>query len=109
MNKLCFLLLLLAALGGLPMIFSPSSAEGIRGHSALLYIPPTVMALQAAAPRNNPALSLMAFGLNFWGLTNGTSAFGFWPLTVAWRCRTACCSTRSFARSGPETGVSFCC
>ena len=71
MNKLCFLLLLLAALGGLPMIFSPSSAEGIRGHSALLYIPPTVMALQAAAPRNNPALSLMAFGLNFWGLTNG--------------------------------------
>ena len=50
MNKLCFLLLLLAALGGLPMIFSPSSAEGIRGHSALLYIPPTVMALQAAAP-----------------------------------------------------------
>ena len=71
MTKLCFLLLLLAALGGLPMIFSPSSAEGIRGHSALLYIPPTVMALQAAAPRNNPALSLMAFGLNFWGLTNG--------------------------------------
>ena len=71
MNKLCFLLLLLAALGGLPMIFSPSSAEGILGHSALLYIPPTVMALQAAAPRNNPALSLMAFGLNFWGLTNG--------------------------------------
>ena len=70
MNKLCFLLLLLAALGGLPMIFSPSSAEGIRGHSALLYIPPIVMALQAAAPCNNPALSLMAFGLNFWGLTN---------------------------------------
>ena len=71
MNKLCFLLLLLAALGGLPMIFSPSSAEGILGYQALLYIPPIVMALQAAAPRNNPALSLMAFGLNFWGLTNG--------------------------------------
>ena len=71
MTKLCFLLLLLAALGGLPMIFSPSSAEGILGYKALLYIPPIVMALQAAAPRNNPALSLMAFGLNFWGLTNG--------------------------------------
>ena len=71
MTKLCFLLLLLAALGGLPMIFSPSSAEGILGYQALLYIPPIVMALQAAAPRNNPALSLMAFGLNFWGLTNG--------------------------------------
>ena len=77
MNKLCFLLLLLAALGGLPMIFSPSSAEGIRGHSALLYIPPIVMALQAAAPRNNPALSLMAFGLNFWGLTNGNLGVRF--------------------------------
>ena len=62
MNKLCFLLLLLAALGGLPMIFSPSSAEGILGHKALLYIPPIVMALQAAAPRNNPAISLAAFG-----------------------------------------------
>ena len=68
MNKLCFLLLLLAALGGLPMIFSPSSAEGILGYKALLYIPPIVMALQAAAPRNNPALSLMAFGLTSWGL-----------------------------------------
>lgn len=77
MNKLCFLLLLLAALGGLPMIFSPSSAEGILGHSALLYIPPIVMALQAAAPRNNPALSLMAFGLNFWGLTNGNLGVRF--------------------------------
>ena len=63
MNKLCFLLLLLAALGGLPMIFSPASAEGILGYRALLYIPPIVIALQAAAPRNNPALSLMAFGL----------------------------------------------
>ena len=77
MNKLCFLLLLLAALGGLPMIFSPSSAEGILGYQALLYIPPIVMALQAAAPRNNPALSLMAFGLNFWGLTNGNLGVRF--------------------------------
>lgn len=71
MTRLCFLLLLLAALGGLPMIFSPLSNEAILGHSALLCIPPIVMALQAAAPRKNPALFLMAFGLNFWGLTNG--------------------------------------
>ncbi|WP_346667487.1 TM2 domain-containing protein [uncultured Desulfovibrio sp.] len=63
--------MLLAALGGLPMIFSPLSNEAILGHSALLCIPPIVMALQAAAPRKNPALFLMAFGLNFWGLTNG--------------------------------------
>ena len=77
MNKLCFLLLLLAALGGLPMVFSPLSAEGILGYKALLYIPPIVMALQAAAPRNNPALSLMAFGLNFWGLTNGNLGVRF--------------------------------
>ena len=82
MNKLCFLLLLLAALGGLPMIFSPSSAEGIRGHSALLYIPPTVMALQAAAPRNNPALSLMAFGLTAFLFLHGGYQGGGTPLLV---------------------------
>ena len=82
MTKLCFLLLLLAALGGLPMIFSPSSAEGIRGHSALLYIPPTVMALQAAAPRNNPALSLMAFGLTAFLFLHGGYQGGGTPLLV---------------------------
>ena len=82
MNKLCFLLLLLAALGGLPMIFSPSSAEGIRGHNALLYIPPIVMALQAAAPRNNPALSLMAFGLTAFLFLHGGYQGGGTPLLL---------------------------
>ena len=82
MNKLCFLLLLLAALGGLPMIFSPSSAEGILGHKALLYIPPIVMALQAAAPRNNPALSLMAFGLTAFLFLHGGYQGGGTPLLV---------------------------
>ena len=62
MTKLCFLLLLLAALGGLPMIFSPSSDAALLGTLALLYIPPIVMALQAAVLRNDPALSLTAFG-----------------------------------------------
>ena len=71
MNKLCFLLLLLAALGGLTMMehrfdmfpmFRPSSDEALLGSLALLYIPPIVMALQAAAPRNDPAISLAAFG-----------------------------------------------
>ena len=82
MNKLCFLLLLLAALGGLPMIFSPSSAEGILGHKALLYIPPIVMALQAAAPRNNPALSLMAFGLTAFLFLHGGYQGGGTPLLL---------------------------
>ena len=82
MNKLCFLLLLLAALGGLPMIFSPSSAEGILGYQALLYIPPIVMALQAAAPRNNPALSLMAFGLTAFLFLHGGYQGGGTPLLV---------------------------
>ena len=82
MTKLCFLLLLLAALGGLPMIFSPSSAEGIRGYQALLYIPPIVMALQAAAPRNNPALSLMAFGLTAFLFLHGGYQGGGTPLLV---------------------------
>ena len=62
MTKLCFLLLLLAALGGLPMIFRPSSDTALLGTLALLYIPHIVIALQAAAPRNDPALSLTAFG-----------------------------------------------
>ena len=82
MTKLCFLLLLLAALGGLPMIFSPSSAEGILGYQALLYIPPIVMALQAAAPRNNPALSLMAFGLTAFLFLHGGYQGGGTPLLV---------------------------
>ena len=71
MTKFCFSLLLLTALGGLTMMehrfdmfpmFRPSSDEALLGSLALLYIPPIVMALQAAAPRNNPAISLAAFG-----------------------------------------------
>ena len=71
MTKLCFSLLLLTALGGLTTLehgidmfpmFRPSSDAALLGTLALLYIPPIVMALQAAAPRNDPALSLTAFG-----------------------------------------------
>ena len=71
MTKFCFSLLLLTALGGLTMMehrfdmfpmFRPSSDEALLGSLALLYIPPIVMALQAAAPRNDPAISLAAFG-----------------------------------------------
>ena len=77
MTKLCFSLLLLTALGGLTTLehgidmfpmFRPSSDAALLGTLALLYIPPIVMALQAAAPRNDPVLSLMAFGLTSWGL-----------------------------------------
>ena len=71
MTKLCFSLLLLTALGGLTTLehgidmfpmFRPSSDAALLGTLALLYIPPIVIALQAAAPRNDPALSLTAFG-----------------------------------------------
>ena len=50
MTKLCFLLLLLAALGGLPMIFSPSSDEAFLGYKALLYIPPSSWACRRPPP-----------------------------------------------------------
>ena len=76
MTKLCFSLLLLTALTGvlakvdwsgvLPWLKPPSIMP--FGFLLLLYIPPIVMALQEAAPRNDPVLSLMAFGLNSWGL-----------------------------------------
>ena len=59
MTKLCFSLLLLTALGGLTTLehgidmfpmFRPSSDAALLGTLALLYIPPIVIALQAAAP-----------------------------------------------------------
>ena len=85
MTKFCFSLLLLTALTGVlakvdwsgvfPWLKPPSIMP--FGFLLLLYIPPIVMALQEAAPRNNPALSLMAFGLNFWGLTNGNLGVRF--------------------------------
>ncbi len=75
MTKLCFSLLLLTALGasltkgywiGVFPMFRPSSEEIILASHALLFIPPIVMALQEAAPRNDPVLSLTAFGLTSW-------------------------------------------
>ena len=91
MTKLCFSLLLLTALGGLTMMehrfdmfpmFRPSSDEALLGSLALLYIPPIVMALQAAAPRNNPALSLMAFGLTAFLFLHGGYQGGGTPLLL---------------------------
>ena len=76
MTKFCFSLLLLTALtsvlakvdwsGVFPWLKPPSIMP--FGFLLLLYIPPIVMALQEAAPCNDPVLSLMAFGLNSWGL-----------------------------------------
>ena len=76
MTKFCFSLLLLTALTGVlakvdwsgvfPWLKPPSIMP--FSFLLLLYIPPIVMALQEAAPCNDPALSLMAFGLNSWGL-----------------------------------------
>ena len=77
MTKLCFSLLLLTALTGVLAkvdwsgVFPWFNRPFIMANYAfllLLYIPPIVMALQAAAPRNDPVLSLMAFGLTSWGL-----------------------------------------
>ena len=77
MTKLCFSLLLLTALTGVLAkvdwsgVFPWFNRPFIMANYAfllLIYIPPIVMALQAAAPRNDPVLSLMAFGLNSWGL-----------------------------------------
>ena len=76
MTKFCFSLLLLTALTGVlakvdwsgvfPWLKPPSIMP--FSFLLLLYIPPIVMALQEAAPCNDPELSLMAFGLNSWGL-----------------------------------------
>lgn len=80
MIKFCFSLLLLTALGGLfarlcwSGVFPWFNRPFIMANYAfllLIYIPPIVMALQEAAPRNDPVLSLMAFGLNFWGFIHG--------------------------------------